>query len=438
MSEYSNPSRTDCDWSDNPPHDDSGERHYVARRLELPAWRTTRGHVAWHAVRELFNTGAGQPRWRTMRFAVVIVSLLGGHHAAAQTKSADPSSSARDLEHAADVGKRADNAFNAGVAAYRRGDYASAREDFAQAYQLDPSYRAAAVLGQTEEKLGNLAQAATLLNWALFHLDEHVEPEAKSRMDADLALLRNRVLTLRLVTEVPFQEVLIDDLLFTTSSVRLLPEGNNTWTIYLDPASHQVVVRSEGYAQQERRVSAPAGTSLDWQLEWKRVGPPSDAPSEPVAPPERKPPNRHAVSADTGKGTAGPAEWQLPMAIASGGLALVGAGFGIYSLHQYSRASRDFDDAKRNLIATDLAEPCGRDASLSTSPICSAMATASDTRVTYGNRATVALSAAGALALSSAVFWVWWAATGDSDVAQWTVSPVVDAAHWGGAVGGRF
>lgn len=363
---------------------------------------------------------------------------FGAAQAAAQT-GAGPKDAPLERGGApvSDVEKRADDAFSAGVAAYRRGDYAAAREAFAQAYELDPSYRAAAVLGQTEEKLGNLAQAASLLNWALYHLDARVEPEAKARMDADLLLLKNRVLTLKLVTEVPFQEVLIDDLLFTSSSVRLLSEGNNTWTIYLDTASHEVVVRSEGYLPQQRQFSAPAGTSIDWQLRWQQAAPQTEEPREPAtATVDIEQPNRQATPTDADVNGAS-VEWQLPVAIASGGLALVGAGFGLYSLQRYSTASRVFDNAKQSLVGTDLAEPCGRDASSSTRPVCDAMATAADDRVTHANRAVIAFSAAGALALSSAAFWVWWANT-DSDVGHWTVSPVVGTAYWGGVVGRQF
>lgn len=441
MSDQTNPPRADPDLSSakqrqrpEPCERDQGPK----RRFDLQAWRITLGHLALHAVSEPHNQTSRRWRQRIVQAAVVIAMALGAAQAAAQT-GAGPKDAPleRAGTPASDVEKRADDAFSAGVAAYRRGDYAAAREAFAQAYELDPSYRAAAVLGQTEEKLGNLAQAASLLNWALYHLDGRVEPEAKARMDADLLLLKNRVLTLKLVTEVPFQEVLIDDLLFTSGSVRLLPEGNNTWTIYLDSASHEVIVRSEGYLPQQRQVSAPAGTSIDWQLRWQRELPATQEGraariSADVVQPTKP------VAIDRGADPDESVPWQLPVAIASGGLALVGAGFGIYSFQQYSGASKDLDAAKSSLVATDLAEPCRRDATASTRPMCDAMAAAADARVTHGNRAIAAFSAAGALALSSAAFWIWRAHTDDVEAARWTVSPVVGTAYWGGAVGRQF
>lgn len=326
----------------------------------------------------------------------------------------------------------ADDAFAAGIAAYRKGDYSAARAAFAVAYELEPSYRTAAVLGQTEEKLGHLPQAATLLNWALFHMDGNVEPETKARMSADLTLLKNRILTLELTTAVPFQEVLIDDLLFTSNSLRVLSQGNNTWTIYLEPSGHEVTVRSDGYPPQQRQVNGPAGTLVDWELRWQPVA----APTPVTRPPEVRPAPKPSSASPLVSKVSSPTAWQLPAAIATGSLAVVAAGFGVYSLHQYNVASDEFDTARIALQTANVAEPCGATAPAYTRNACGAVFAADRDTVTAGNRAIATFTTAGALALTSAALWLWWwnAGPGETPPVTWSIAPRVGRYDWGGAL----
>lgn len=408
----------------------------LAAGFEFRAWRVAPSDLPSRTVRTPSTRRVSPRLFARISLLVSLACVLGAAPAAARDDAPVVSSSGVDREQDGDAAKRADEAFNAGVAAYRRGDYLTAREAFTRAYELEPSYRAAAVLGQTEERLGNLAQAASLLNWALYNLDSHVEPEANERMKADLSILKDRVLTLKLRTQVPFKEVLIDDLLFTSNSVRVLPESENTWTIYLDPSNHEVVVRAEGYRPQQRRVSAPAGTAIDWELRWEETSA-GDAPG-PKPGSEGADTTQDSAHADFSMDRVEPARWQLPAAIVTGGLALIGAGYGFYELSQHASAVDEMDRARAALAASGIAAPCGAGTTAATSSACSELATAADDRVTHGNRATVALSAAGALALTSAVLWIWWANTDDHSVARLRVSPVLHTAYVGGTIGGRF
>ncbi len=321
-----------------------------------------------------------------------------------------------------------------GVAAYQRGDYAGARESFALAYELDPTYRNAAVLGQTEEKLGQLPQAATLLHWSFNRLDAHVAPESKARIAADLTLLQGRVLTLDIVTPVAFDEVLIDDLLFSANSLRVLSNGHNIWRIYLEPTEHQVTVRATGYHPQQRKVGGTPGTSIDWELRWEVVHddstvrrseqPATDATVSPL------------VVVDHPK----PSGWQLPVAITTGSLALLAGGFGLYSLHRYGVASDNLENTSRSLRATNLDSPCGPQAPQSNRPACNSLVTAHRDQITHGNRAITALSAAGALAITSTAFWVWW--WSDRDEANtptaWNFAPFVGVGESGAVIQHSF
>lgn len=335
-----------------------------------------------------------------------------------------------------DEAARATQAFEAGVQAYHRGDYAAARDAFALSYELDPTYRTAAVLGQTEEKLGHLAQAATLLNWALFHLDASVDPNTRSRIDADLKLVQGRILRLTLKTPIPFHEVLIDDLHFSSNSLRLLPEGEGTWTIYLEPQAHQVTVRADGYPEQKRLVEGRAGTLLDWQLRWHAD--PQPKTPEPVAAHDvapLTPINNTQPKAPIAESSSSAPAWQLPTAITTSGLALLAAGFGLYSLHQYGVASDNFDETKQALLKTGLVQPCGPLGPQSARPACNSLAASVDDRVTYGNRAIATLSTAGGLALTSTALWLWWwhARVAEQGTTALTVYPVVAGDTWGGA-----
>lgn len=378
-----------------------------------------------------------------LRSSLKAVALLcSSHTALAQTATAettgrvntDSKGVARSDGPATSAGSRldADAVFEAGVAAYRRGDYSAARDAFTLAYEQDPSYRTAAVLGQTEEKLGHLPQAATLLNWAMFHLDPSVEPEAKARIQADLALLKERVVTLKLETPVQFQEVLIDDLVFTTNSLRILAAGEDKWTIYLEPTKHDVTVRSEGYHPQQRQVEGAPGQLLDWELRWSPLSPPNLAPAQltmPTQPPAAIAPE-HTPTQERSN------EWQLPVALATSGLALVAAGFGVYSLHKYNVASDKFEEARATLQAANLRQPCGATAPVSTRNACQAVAAADQESVTHGNRAIATFTAAGALALTSTAFWLWWwnNSAKESASASWYFAPRIGQSDWGGVV----
>ncbi len=384
-------------------------------------------------MRNLSKWGAERrPDWASR----AIVGLLGfavlTPRTYAQSAHTRPPTAAAEAV-APDASTRATEAFDAGVAAYRRGDYAAARQSFALAYELDPSYRTAAVFGQTEEKLGHLPEAASLLNWALRRLDANVEAEAKARIGADLKLLKGRVLTLKLKTPIPFQEVLIDDLLFTTNSVRVLSEGGDTWTVYLEPAKHKVRVLVEGYHPQERQLEGTPGQLLDWELRWQPVVETNAAVSKPHT-------STAATGAEPTPPVATPYEWKLPVAIATGGLALVAAGFGVYSLHQYGDARERFDAARQTLQSAERPAPCGATGSATSQAACDAIAVAGQDETTHGNRAVVSLSAAGALALTSAGFWVWWSQDGKQETlsGSWSLVPRVGLSEWGGALSGTF
>lgn len=377
----------------------------VSRASWYRAWRSLRLRLASQAVTSPLNhhrSFLGAAARVVLCAATLTCSVFPAHaqtqpvDTAAQTSATHKANAAPDASGAPKESSDTDVAFEAGVAAYRRGDYAAARDAFTLAYERDPSYRTAAVLGQTEEKLGHLPQAATLLNWAMFHLDPNVEPDAKARIQADLAILKQRVFTLNLDTPVEFEEVLIDDLVFTTNSLRLLTEEANKWTIYLEPAKHDVTVRSKGYHPQQRQVDGAAGQLLDWELRWT-----------PLTPPAIQTSKHPAVVAHPGNGVAkAPShradpsrKWQLPVAIATGGLALVAAGFGFYSLHEYNAATDRFDTAKATLRGANLAQPCGATAPVSTRNACQAVAAADHDVVTHGNRSIATFTAAGALAL---------------------------------------
>lgn len=408
-------------------------------------WRPRGVGLAFRAVRNLLTVQRRECARGSYWRCLAALLLTPPHAAHAQAVAPEPNAGLGSnvpikTEGPADptATPDADAAFETGVAAYRRGDYIAAREAFTQAYEQDPSYRTAAVLGQTEEKLGHLPQAATLLNWAVFHLDGHVEPEAKARIQADLALLKDRVLTLKLETPVQFQEVLIDDLVFTSNSVRILAEGGDKWTIYLEPEQHDVIVRSEGYHPQQRQVEGAAGQLLDWQLSWEPVTEPNivlppriDARPSEIAVSERLEP---ASVADHS------VEWQLPVAIATGGLTLVAGAFGFYSLHEYSAAAARFDEARATLRSSGLPRPCSATAPVSTRNACQVVAAADHDAVNHGNRAIATFTAAGALALGSAAFWVWWWNKGEEHgpTASWYVAPLVDESNWGGVVQYRY
>src|SRR5690606_9683639 len=97
--------------------------------------------------------------------------------------------------------------------------------------------------------------------------------------------------------------------------------------------------------------------------------------------------------------------WRLPAAIATGCLALAGAGLGGYFLYRANDADDRMVQLQEDLPSTRTPQPCAPD--IRKPDECGDLNSAVERRTGNYNAALVTLSTAAALAVSSAVLWVW-------------------------------
>jgi hypothetical protein len=200
-------------------------------------------------------------------------------------------------------GDEADTLFDEGTTALEQGDFNAAYEKLSRAFAKRKSVDIAANLALAEVKLGKKREAAEHLAYGLANFPATGKPEAKERMQKQLAELKKGLCEFRVNTE-EGGTVFVGD-----APVGLSPLQT---PLYLEPGVHKFRVERSG-KMGEKSVTAAAGDSLTIKVELTvNVAPTATATGTGTAPPP--PP---------------PEEKPLWPAILLGSLAGVGAGVGI-------------------------------------------------------------------------------------------------------------
>jgi hypothetical protein len=149
----------------------------------------------------------------------------------------------------------ADEQFNVGIRAFEGRAYADAVHALRQSFQLEPHYKTAAVLGQAEAALGNAADAATWLAWALRFMPEGDARDVRMQMQVELDRLK--------------AEVMEVTLLFGDNHATLTVDGveapitvTNGTRIYLEPGVHEIVLVGDYREPFRARVQGARGSAI--------------------------------------------------------------------------------------------------------------------------------------------------------------------------------
>jgi len=145
--------------------------------------------------------------------------------------------------------------FQRGQTAYQQGDYETAIREWDAAYEADPRPRIQFNLSQAYERLGRLQDAAAALDRYLETAEATDENQADAR--ARRSALRERVgRTGVRITGAP-------------DGATILVDGQD-WgraprpdAIGLEPGTHRIVIRLEGYRDFNATVVVPAGDTVD-------------------------------------------------------------------------------------------------------------------------------------------------------------------------------
>jgi hypothetical protein len=237
---------------------------------------------------------------------LAILALVLGQVASANAHAEDPPSASGTP--ASDAVKRADAFFRSANQFYSEKKWTEAEADFLAAWTLNPTYDVAANLGHTQYRLGKYRDAAEHLAFALRTWPLIGKPEPRTLAQERLAEVRKLVGVLKVTTDVPGAEVVLDGRVVGRSP--LLNE------LFVDSGIHAVEARLAGYEVARTSADVAKGIFKDVTLALVKKS----------APPPPPPPPSASSSAGTINPPPAPGGPSKPIVIAGGagaGAALV-------------------------------------------------------------------------------------------------------------------
>jgi hypothetical protein len=285
---------------------------------------------------------------------------------------AEPASSA------ASVVERADQLFREGTSAFEAERYSDAYGALRSAWDLAPSYRHAAGLGQVELHLGQYRDAAEHLAYCLRNFPETGDAVARSHVQEGLEQAREHVAALRVRVDPEGAEIAIDGV-----SVGHAPlEG----LVFVNPGSHVVQASAEGRTAATATVEAPVRVTRDVSLSLAEA--PRDNTS--ASPNAASAPASAAHPATVRSTGLSQTAWTL---IVGGALTAAAVGTAVLFEVKGTSADRDVEDLRREIgSGGDCRAPSSQQA-----PLCSGLADAADARNRDDRIAMIAAIGAGVI-----------------------------------------
>lgn len=145
----------------------------------------------------------------------------------------------------------AEDAFVTGAAAFERGDTASALVHMRRAFELEPTYRNAAGLGQVELELGRYRAAAEHLEFSLRHYPASADAEGRANVMSGFSQARAHVGTVTLEGQIPGVTFSVDG-----KPLARLPVPHD---LFVEPGVRNFGFAKPGFAPGEQRVTVQAG-----------------------------------------------------------------------------------------------------------------------------------------------------------------------------------
>jgi len=168
------------------------------------------------------------------------------------TEAKAPASAATTATPGRDVAE----VYKQAVAAFKKGDYASAHSGFIEVWSQEKKPKVAGNLGRTELKLGKYCDAAEHLG--LFLRDQPgLTPSEQKELGAQLDEARGKVVMLRVETAQPGADVFVDG-----ARVGTAPLGH---ALCLQPGKHKIEARL-GELRTAEDVNEPAGATATKKL----------------------------------------------------------------------------------------------------------------------------------------------------------------------------
>lgn len=279
----------------------------------------------------------------------------------------------------------------------KRKEWAGAYDAFKAAFEKQQSHDIAGNLAQAAYKLGRFAESASHADYALRHFPPSESTEKRATVKEILDTAMKEVTTIELSVEPPEAEVSIDG--EGRGQASSLPK------VFLDPGSHNIEARADGFEPRTESVVATKGASrpLSFTLTRTSGAAGSGLPdSGLVARDAGTPPGQDT---QPGEGATKGVPTRTVVLIVGAGLT-VGAGIltAVFALQKGS-AKDDAEDALGRAKAQFGNAPCESNPS---SSACTDLADANDRKESAGKRADIALVATGVLGVATvATFFLW-------------------------------
>jgi PEGA domain-containing protein len=141
--------------------------------------------------------------------------------------------------------------FDRGFELYDEGEYPLALIEFNRAYELVPNYRVLYNIGQVCIQLGQYANARRALQEYGEKGAHELNQERRDALARDMAMLDRRTAFLKITTNVPGAEVLVDDV--SMGKTPLEP------ALLVDAGVHRITARLSGYLPRTSQVTLAGG-----------------------------------------------------------------------------------------------------------------------------------------------------------------------------------
>jgi hypothetical protein len=300
--------------------------------------------------------------------------------------------------------------------AIARKDWAGARELLLPLWASSPTYDVASTLAQVEYQLGDYPSAATYMAFALEHVAPVEEAQTVERMRRGMLELRGRVGGLKLSTNVPQAEVVVDG--------RVVPRSALGREVFVLPGPHLIEARAQGLRPARQPLEIIAGQTYTVELELGNVPLVS-------APPARNLGRVSALSASSPTSDQKPASKPLWPVLVGSSLAAVGVsmtiGFGVSA----NSARSDWKSLQSSVPASACFE---RPASVA----CAELRSAIDRQHQAATWANVGVGLATVSALVTGAYLLFWPETprSEREALEPSLSVATDSAALG--LAGRF
>lgn len=254
------------------------------------------------------------------------VGLLWPFARVAMAQSAAPQQAQVKASDAIAPTGSSDELLRAGIVAYKKRDYMSARTAFLAAYQQDAVTAVAAMLADVEMKLKRYRDAAEHWNVYLNGLEPEQTAERTEAL-AQIETCRRHVGTVKVTVEPKGAHVVVDGV-----AVDLAPTQGDLW---LEPGNHSIEVKVDDRTSEPKTVAVVPGDKLEVSL--AAPPPPVLVAAAPVAP--------QALQPTAALRESKPVETKTLVLIGGGLLTLTGATVTSIYLLKNRSASDDYDAA---------------------------------------------------------------------------------------------